>query len=334
MQKKRLTLNDVAKHAGVSRSTASLVVRGSNKIQESTAEKVHQSMKELGYVYDRMAANMRSQTSNTVGLIITDVGNPFFTDFLIGVHSSLEEAGYTAFLGTTFDSEQKQKELISRMLEHRVVGIILCPVSNISEDSIKMINAIDIPTVIAVREFEAIKHDYVGIDYVVGAEMAIHHLITKGHRKIAFVGGMSNSIAWKKRYEGYNRALQKANIPVTKDFIIETDVSRYGGKLAVEKLLSNKLRPTAIFTFNDLIGHGVMLGIQEKGLIVGKDIAVVGFDNTVESAWYSPPLTTISAFPMLIGKQSASLLHQRISDNLRERQKIILQPELVVRTST
>lgn len=333
-EKKRLTLNDVASYAGVSRSTASLVVRGSDKITKETSEKVHKAMQEIGYVYDRMAANMRSQKSNTVGMIITDVGNPFYTDFLKGVHTTLEDAGYTMFLGTTYDSDEKQRELIARMLEHRVVGIILCPVSSISQETLQLINAIDIPTVVAVREYKEIIHDYVGIDYVAGAELAINHLIARGHKEIAFVGGASSSIAWQRRFEGYALALEKSNIPLNKELIFETAITREGGKLAVGKIFMSEKRPTAIFTFNDLIGQGVMIGLQEIGIDVGKDIAVVGFDNTVESAWYSPPLTTVAAFPMRLGNQAAKLLQSRILQPNHPQQKSIFQPELVVRHSS
>lgn len=333
-QKKRLTLNDVAKHAGVSRATASLVVRGSSKIKEQTAAKVEQAMKDLGYVYDRMAANMRSQTSTTVGLIITDIGNPFFTDLLKGVHSSLEESGYTVFLGTTFDSEIKQKELIERMLEHRVAGIILCPVSGISSESAHFINNMDIPVVMAVREVTDINHDYVGIDYEAGALMATNHLIQKGHRKIAFVGGMSYSVAWQRRMDGFKKALEQANIPYDQNLVLETVVSREAGKEAVLRLLATDQHPTAIFCFNDLVAHGVMLGLQDAKLVVGKDIAVVGFDNTNESSWYYPSLTTVSSFPKLIGSQAASLLHQRILNQEGKNQRIILQPELNIRQSS
>lgn len=333
-EKKRLTLNDVAHYAGVSRSTASLVVRGSGKITKETSEKVHRAMHEIGYVYDRMAANMRSQTSNTVGLIITDVGNPFFTDFLKGVHTAIENAGYTAFLGTTYDSEEKQRELITRMREHRVAGLILCPVSTISQESLRLINELDIPTVVAVREYKEIVHDYVGIDYVAGAELAINHLIARGHETIAFVGGASSAIAWQKRFEGYALALQKANLPLDDEIIVETAITREGGKLAVGKIFMSSKRPTAIFTFNDLVGQGVMIGLQEIGVEVGKDIAVVGFDNTAESAWYSPPLTTISAYPIKLGEHAAQLLQNRIANPTKEQQKMIFQPEIVVRESS
>lgn len=121
----RVTLQQVADHAGVSRATASLIVRGSNLVAERTRKKVLESMKELGYVYDRVAANLRSRNSSTVGLIITEIGNPFFSELLVGVHQELDTKGYTVILGTTFESAEKQDQLLSKMLEYRVGGVIM-----------------------------------------------------------------------------------------------------------------------------------------------------------------------------------------------------------------
>lgn len=330
----RVTLQQVAEHAGVSRATASLIVRGSPKIAEKTRNKVLTAMRDLGYVYDRVAANMRSQSSSTVGLIITDIANPFYAELLRGVHNALEEAGYIVFLGTTFDSDIKQEQLISRMLEHKVGGIILCPVSECSNDSIELVKKVDIPLVLAVRELESFACDYIGIDYKVGAHMAVNHLIQKGHRRIAFLGGTSQSSAWKERRKGFCLALNQAGIEMDESLIVESSVTREGGSDAVRKVMLQPNPPTAVFCFNDLVAHGVMLGLKDIGLQPGRDIAVVGFDNNNEASLYNPPLTTVSSYARLIGSQAASLLHQRIVDQDRELQRIILQPELVIRKSS
>ncbi|MEH7802617.1 LacI family DNA-binding transcriptional regulator, partial [Bacillus pumilus] len=148
MNKQRVTLQEVAKHAGVSTSTASLVVRNNPRISEATRKKVLQSMEDLGYVYDRVAANMRSKSSNIVGVIVTDISNTFISEFLIGVQTTLESLGYTVLLGTTFDSVDKQERLISTMVEHRVGGIILNPASKSSARTVKQLNQIRTPKVL------------------------------------------------------------------------------------------------------------------------------------------------------------------------------------------
>ncbi|WP_440970547.1 LacI family DNA-binding transcriptional regulator [Peribacillus frigoritolerans] len=333
-KKGRVTLQQVAKHAGVSTSTASLIVRNNPRISEATRKKVLKSMHELGYVYDRIAANLRSQSSDTVGIIITDISNTFFSEFLIGVHDALDEVGYTVLLGTTFDSVTKQDHLLSTMMEHRVGGLILCPVSESSQDTIERLNEIDTPMVLAVRELPGVNSDYVGIDYPEGARIAVDHLLGKGHKRIALLGGIKESSTWIERMEGYREALSRAGLEVDESLVIDSAPTREGGLEAVLKVLENPNPPTAIFCFSDLIAFGVMQGLMMKGITPGKDIDIVGFDNVPVAEIYHPPLTTISSFPRRIGKEAANLLYQQMEKIEREQQRIILNPELIIRESS
>ncbi|MFJ7367815.1 LacI family DNA-binding transcriptional regulator [Peribacillus frigoritolerans] len=333
-KKGRVTLQQVAKHAGVSTSTASLIVRNNPRISEATRKKVLKSMHELGYVYDRIAANLRSQSSDTVGIIITDISNTFFSEFLIGVHDALDEVGYTVLLGTTFDSVAKQDHLLSTMMEHRVGGLILCPVSESSQDTIERLNEIDTPMVLAVRELPGVNSDYVGIDYPEGARIAVDHLLGKGHKRIALLGGIKESSTWIERMEGYRDALSRAGLEVDESLVIDSAPTREGGLEAVLKVLENPNPPTAIFCFSDLIAFGVMQGLMMKGINPGKDMDIVGFDNVPVAEIYHPPLTTISSFPRRIGKEAANLLYQQMEKIEREQQRIILNPELIIRESS
>ena len=333
-KKGRVTRQQVAKHAGVSTSTASLIVRNNPRISEATRKKVLKSMHELGYVYDRIAANLRSQSSDTVGIIITDISNTFFSEFLIGVHDALDEVGYTVLLGTTFDSVAKQDHLLSTMMEHRVGGLILCPVSESSQDTIERLNEIDTPMVLAVRELPGVKSDYVGIDYPEGARIAVDHLLGKGHKRIALLGGIKESSTWIERMEGYREALSRAGLEVDESLVIDSAPTREGGLEAVLKVLENPNPPTAIFCFSDLIAFGVMQGLMMKGITPGKDMDIVGFDNVPVAEIYHPPLTTISSFPRRIGKEAANLLYQQMEKIEREQQRIILNPELIIRESS
>lgn len=148
------------------------------------------------------------------------------------------------------------------------------------------------------------------------------------------MGGTSDSLAWHERKHGFSLALKQAGLEVDDSLIIESPVTRDGGTQAVVQLLLMPNRPTAIFCFNDLVAHGVLIGLSKFGLTPGEDVAVVGFDNNNEAPLYNPPLTTVSSFARLIGSQAASLLNQRIHNYNREKQRIILQPELVVRNSS
>lgn len=330
----RVTLKEVAEHAGVSLSTASLIVRNSPNISDKTRKKVLASMDELGYVYDRLAANLRSKRSSTVGVIFTDIGNTFFANLLKGVNEALETEGYTVLLGTSFDSEEKQVRLLSTMLEHRVDGIILCPVSGSSKEPIEKILKLDIPIVHAVREIMNLECDYVGIHYFNGAKLAVNHLLENRHSRIAFIGGRMESTAWQQRLAGYSEAIQQAGLEVDPSIIISTAATREGGVIGVKQLLSQGTPPSAIFCFNDLVALGVMEALRGAGLIPGKDIAVVGFDNIPEAEMTNPPLTTVSSFSYQIGSNAATLLHKRMSDVERPIERIIIDPELIVRESS
>lgn len=333
-RKKPVTLQDVAKHAGVSRATASLIVRNSPKIAPETRKKVLKSMEELGYVYDRIAANLRSKSSTTIGIIITDISNTYYSDLLKGVHHTLEEIGYTVLLGVTFDSVEKQDQILSTMIEHRVGGVILCPVSGSSDEIVNRLNKLQTPVILAVRELDGTNCDFVGIDYQTGSQMAVEHLIKKGHKRIAFLGGYRKSSTWIKRMEGYSLALKQAGIELDESLVIDSLPTREGGVEAARQLLSQPTQPTAIFCFSDLVAFGVVQGVREAGLKPGEDIAIMGFDDIPEAEIFYPPLTTVSSFAQLTGKTAANLLHQRITQSEGDKKRIILQPELIVRDST
>ncbi|WP_400164176.1 LacI family DNA-binding transcriptional regulator [Brevibacillus sp. TJ4] len=330
---RRVTLQQVAEHAGVSRATASLIVRGSTSISEATRKKVLESMRELGYVYDRVAANLRSQHSSTVGLLITELDNPFFSELLVGVHQSLDKDGYSVILGTTFDLMDKQDALLSTMLEYRVGGVILSPVSKSTPKVIEGLRKWDIPVVLVAKDIPGAHCDYVGIDNVSGGKMAVEHLIGLGHTRIAFLGGPADSTAWKDRNRGYQLAHQEAGIAFDTSLWVEGPATTQGGVEALRKILTSPNPPTAAFCYNDVVSFGVMHGLKEAGLVPGKDLAIVGFDNIKEAAIYNPSLTTIAATPQLVGAHAADLLHQRIKGLDEPPKRIILQPELVVRES-
>ncbi len=318
---------------GVSRATASLIVRNSPRTSEATRKKVLASMHELGYVYNRVAANMRSNHSATVGVIIPDIENTFFSELLIGIHQKLEEHGYTIFLGTSFDSDSKQVKLLSTMQEHRVDGIILCPASGSSQETIDKINKMDIPIVHAVRELQEVNCHYVGVDNKIGAQLAVNHLIQNGHRKIAFLGGRSSSPTWIERKQAYDSALHQAGIEPDESLVIEGPPTRQGGRDTVKQLLSQHNLPTAIFGFNDLVASGIIQELKEAGVIPGQDIALVGFDNVPESELLIPSLTTVSAFAQILGNHAAELLEECIESESGQ-QHLILKPELIIRNSS
>ena len=196
---KRVTLQDVANHAGVSRATASLVVRDSPLVTDETRERVLVSMQALGYIYNRAAASLRSRRSHAIGLVVTDITNPFFAQMTIGSETALEEADYAVLLGNTSERLAKQDLLLEAMHGYAVDGILIAPAMGTTIETVERLRRWRLPFVLVVRYLFDVDADYVGADNTAGAELAAEHLVRNGHRRIAFIGGPAGSSARRDR---------------------------------------------------------------------------------------------------------------------------------------
>lgn len=328
----RVTLVDVAKHAGVSRATASLVLRNSPLVADKTRERVQQSMQDLGYVYNRGAARLRTQKSFSIGLVVTYISNPFYAELTIGAEGTLDSSGYVAFLANTSDTATKQSRFLETVLEHGVDGILLCPAKDTSADELEQLSK-QIPIVQFVRSVAGLSLDYVGSDNIGGTYLGTEHLIEHGHRCIAFIGGPPQSSARQERVQGYINALQTNGIEARDDLIVTTPVSREGGRDAVNQLLESKEPPTAAICYNDVIAFGAMMSLQSLGHTPGQDFAVIGFDDIEDAATWMPSLTTISVNPKRIGKIAVDRLLKRIESPDIEPTHISLEATLMIRES-
>jgi len=324
---------DVARDAGVSRATASLVLRDSPLVADATRERVLASMKGLGYIYNRTAASLRTRESRTVGLLLTDITNPFFSQMTVSGEAFLEDAAYGVLLSNTSDRLARQERMLQTMQEYGVDGVLLCPVTGTSLKSIEQLQRWGLPFVLIVRYLFDIDVDYVGANNVLGAEMAVEHLVQLGHRRIALVGGPATSSARRDRLQGYRNMLERSSIPEDGTLLVTSPVSRDGGHRAIRKLLAVDDPPTAALCYNDVVAFGVMLGAQAAGRVPGEDFAVVGFDDIDEAALWRPALTTVSIEPRQIGIEAARLLLERIADPAGSPRRVVLKPNLIVRDS-
>jgi LacI family transcriptional regulator len=330
---KRVTLLDVANASGLSRATVSLVLRGSPLVAEGTRKRVQEVMQELGYVYHRAAANMRSRKSHTVGLVVADITNPFFAEMTVSIGAQLDKANYVSLLFNTSEMLNKQEQLLSTMQGYSADGILLCPARGTSPSTIEKLQKSRLPFVLFARYIHGVETDYVGADNVVGARAAVEHLISLGHCKIAFIGGPMNISSRKEREQGWRQALIKHDLPINESFVVTTAATREGGAQAIHQLLELPDKPTACLCFNDVVAFGVMLGLQSMRLQPGADFAVIGFDDVAESAMTYPTLTTIAVSPRQIGEEAVKLLLDRIEHPEKLPRKIILHPQLVIRES-
>lgn len=291
--KDRPTILDVAKHAGVSKSTVSLVLQGNTAVKETTRVSVRQAMADIGYVYNRSAATLRSSSSGLIGLVINDLRNPFFTEFAALFQMELARNGFATVLANTDEDPALQKRMISSLVEHGVSGFIISPSYGDENETLAVLDASNTPTL---QVFRSLKEDdpkfpFVAPDYLRGGRLATQHLLEMGCRKIAFLGGLDGRAVTEERMGGYLSSLaEKRMQPV----VLTGQATRSFGKDMAIKLATDHPDVDGVICFNDLVALGVLSACQELGIKAGTDLRVVGFDDIEDCRDSYPPLTSVS----------------------------------------
>jgi LacI family transcriptional regulator len=309
-----VTIIDIADAAGVSKSTVSLVLTGRGSVKPETRDHVLKVMAELGYVYNRGAANLRNAQSKIVGLVLNDLSNPFFAEFAIGVETVLQMAGYVAFMANTAESVVRQSQVIRMMREHGAGGIILCPALETKPQDLAWTGGHDTDLLVAIRRLPGAPGHVVIPDNVAGAGRITRHLINLGHTRIAYLGGMHSMVVRQDRYQGFADAMTAAGLGVDAALNLESMPTRDGGFGAMSGALALADGPTAVVCYNDVVAIGAMLAAAKRGLVVGRDIAIVGFDDTSEARHVSPALTTVAVDAVGLGERAAAMLLAGITD--------------------
>ena len=332
---RKTTILDLAHAAGVSKSTVSLVLQGSPLVKDETRARVTRAMADLGYVYNRGAANLRQAKSKIVGIIVNDLTNSFFAELAVGVDMIVQGAGYVQFMGHSAEDVQRQAELIASMREHGVAGLIVSPARGTAAADLKPLVESGIPVVLAMRNIPGAKVSSLIADNVAGAKAAVQHLLELGHRRIGFLGGFADTQVFAERAQGYRDALTTAGIAIDDHCIIPSSASRAGGVDAVGRLMAVGGEPvTAALCFNDAVAFGVCDGLRARKLEPGADFSVVGFDDVIEARTAVPALTTVSINPQRMGQQAAQLLFRQIDAGRAEPEAVRTAARLVVRDST
>lgn len=328
---KRVTLLDVAREAGVSRATASLVVRGSSLVGRETRERVEATMRRLGYVYNLGAARMRSEVSRTIGVIVPNLVNPFFAEMVAGIELVLEEAGMVVVLANSRESPVKQDTFIRRMREHGVDGVILCPAAGSSPVLLGEAREWRLPMVQALRYIGRSEGDYAGTDYAEGMRQATRYLVGLGHQRIAFVSGNRQHSAHTERLEGFQSVMREQGL--ADDLVVNIPLTHADGREIAAFLLRRSERPTAALCFNDVVALGLMRGLYDLGIEAGKTFSVVGFDDVPGASLSRPLLTTVAIKPSAIGAAAAGLMLERLRQPDRPVESIIEPTRLQIRES-
>lgn len=329
-KRNRVTLLDVARHAKVSRATASLVIRKSPLVGAETRQRVEDAIQALGYVYNIGAARLRAERSHTVGVIVPNLTNPFFAELLAGIEQAIDAADMVVILANSGDVVSRQDVLIRRMREHGVDGVILCPAADTEPGLPSQISNWGLPIVQALRHVTG-ETDYAGANYAGGMKQAVDYLAMLGHTDIAFaVHGPVHS-AYHERVDGFRNAMRTRALDTTAVIRVPNDLVEIAS--ATRVLFEQRKRLTAVICFNDVVAHGVAAGLYDRNLTIGNDFSLIGFDDVSDAEAMRPRLTSVSTAPVTIGANAAQLLLARIANPLLPVRQIVSETYLHIRES-
>jgi LacI family transcriptional regulator len=330
---KRLTLAMIGERLGMSTATVSLALRDHPAVAEDTRARVRQLAEDLGYIYNRSAASLRTSRSNIVGVLVHDILNPYFAELVAALDVHLSALGLTVILGNHGDDCLRQRHFIETMLQYRADGIIICPSVGTTPDDINRMTKAGMPTVLVAREVSDLETSPVirGDDRT-GIRFATAHLIERGHRRIAFVGGRQQSSAGRERRRGYQEAIEAADLPMDLTLVFPDVENRIGGRDILGRVLDG--RPTAVVAFNDLIAFGLMMALRKQGQEPGRDLALTGYDDIGEAADWSPALTSVWNGQQEVGRLAASMLSEMIGGRSIAPGTTLVTPELRIRDTS
>lgn len=324
-----VSIKDVAREAGVSTATVSRVLAGKQVVRAETQAHVLAVVERLGYRPNHAARTLRSQRSTTIGLIVSDIRNPFFTAISRAVEDVTHEAGYSVFLCNTDENVAKEQQYLKLMADENVAGVIYSPTRQSAEklDPVQF----PFPLVLIDREAPASDVDMVLLDNVAAGETLARHLVENGYRRIFGIFGQASTTGSQRR-EGFLRGLRSEGIrPMGESF---TEPRIQSGLAATLNALKSANPPDAIFTTNSLLTAGALTAIRECNLTIPDDVALVGFDETTWSTLVQPQITVIAQPTYEIGQTAAEMLLQRIENPKRSARKVILSGELLARGSS
>lgn len=331
--KKKVVLKDIAKKTGFTINTVSRALKDKDEIALKTRELIKRMANKMGYIPNATASALRSGKTKTVAVILPDVSNPSFGILMKNLEDILDKEDYTTFIMNTDEESGKERRAIISALGKNVDGVIICLVQK-DKENFNLLKNSQTPNVLLGRYFDD-KSDCVAVDDENGAFLATELLIKKGHKEILFLNGPIYITSSIKRLEGYKNALKKYNIPYLKQLVQKIDIRGGDTPKTLIKLKKNKINFSAIFSFSDLVAWEAIETLSKMGLIVPKDIAVVGFDNIQSNYNYPFPLTTIDYNKKESAQKTVDILLKKINNEYKSSKHIyLMNTSLVLRNST
>lgn len=331
----KLTLDEIAKRAGVSRTTASRVLNNGPNVRPEVRERVQRVIAETGYRPHPVAQSLASQQSHVIGLVLprrTEAlfNDPYFPRLTQGIAQACNDHDYTLAL-FMMQCEADEQKFYPRISHKGLLDGIVIQVGQIGDGLITRLLASDVPTVVAGRPLNHPNASYVDVDNVAGSSAAVIHLLQLGHKRIATITGEMRTTAALDRYKGYCKTLQARDLPVDETLISEGYFTEIGGYEAMQRLLPHK--PDAVFIASDAMSLGALKAIYEAGLTVPQDIALVSFDDLPPATIARPQLTTVHQPVHAFGVTAVEMLLDILKNGNEPSRQIILDTELVIRSS-
>jgi DNA-binding LacI/PurR family transcriptional regulator len=334
-----VTIKDVARRAGVSHTTVSRALLGNSLISAATSERVRRIAMEMGYRPSAAARSLKTNRSEVLGVIVSSIDDPYFSEVLQGIENTAQQAGYSLFIGASQKDTQREHAIVQAMVEHRVEGVIICS-SSFTAQQAHDFGEYGVP-IVAVNNQAAEDYRYsIYHDDVAGSRQVTAHLIRLGHRTIAYIGNAASGRTNQDRLLGFREEMRSVDCPVGPDYV---QLIEYGAESAIERAVRACIgldpRPTAIVCYNDMMAIEAMNVLHRLGLDVPADVSITGFDNIVFSAYTRPALTTFDQPKRFIGEEAGRLLLSLLgnepgSEMPAESSVRILRGKLLVREST
>jgi LacI family transcriptional regulator, galactose operon repressor len=331
----RVTMKDVAQRAEVSIKTVSRVVNGEGEISEETIRRVQEVIDELGYRPNRMARGLVTQRTNSIGLVVPNINNPFYPEVAEAVMSTAREKQHHMLLCSHENNPQEQQSILESLVDQGVDGIIIFPALHGFDQLARFADSYG--PIVAVNHL--IEHPKIGLvraNIVQGASQAVDYLVTKGHTQIGMINALRSPTNRRWRERGFKEAIFAHNLPFTDNYMIPGDNTPNdidGGYAAAHEFFTRSTKITALFCYNDLMAIGAMRACLDMGLRVPDDCAIVGFDDIALASLVRPTLTTIRIKKYELGAEATRQLLTMLETHSHEVNNVVLDVDLVVRQS-
>jgi len=327
-----MKFSDLARQLKVSTATVSRALSRPEKVAPATRKRVLEFVQRSGYHMNGIARSLRTQSTRTIGVIVSDIRNPFSSAVVKSVEDVARTNGYTVLICNADEDGRNEEVALELFIERQVSGVIHCS-AGANLDLLRVLLQKSIPLVDLDRQSGLENVDTVILDNRLGAALATRHLLELGHTRVAMISGPKHLSNARKRLDAFRKTLRSARIPLPNEYVEFGDFREHSGRVAAERLLSLQTPPSAILVANNEMMAGAVLAIRQRRVKVPRDLSVVGFDDARWAQYSDPPLTVISQPTELMGQKAAELLLGRLKGE-RESTTVMFKPELIIRGST